>query len=74
MLSSYIEYFGKLDILADSSRIKKHPPFRKASESEYDAIIDVNLRAFFVSQAFVQHYNYHKALSQSEPVKLLTLA
>lgn len=47
---------GPLDILVNNAGIEKHAPFWDVSETDYDAVIDVNLKgAFFAAQAMVRH-------------------
>ena len=56
LITSSIEHFGKLDILVNNAGIEKHAPFWEASEADYDAVMNVNLKGvFFATQAFVQH-------------------
>ena len=47
---------GPLDILVNNAGIEKHAPFWDVSESDYDKVVDVNLKgAFFATQAMVRH-------------------
>ena len=40
----------------NNAGIEKHAPFWEASEADYDAVMNVNLKGvFFATQAFVQH-------------------
>jgi glucose 1-dehydrogenase len=56
LISSSIEHFGKLDILVNNAGIEKHAPFWEATEADYDAVMNVNLKGvFFATQTFVQH-------------------
>src|SRR5262245_34406139 len=46
---------GGLDVLVNNAGIEKHAPFWAVTESEFDAVLDVNLKGvFFATQAFVQ--------------------
>jgi glucose 1-dehydrogenase len=47
---------GPLDILVNNAGIEKRAPFVEVTESDYDAVLAVNLKgAFFLTQAFVRH-------------------
>src|SRR5215475_2720192 len=47
---------GGLDVLVNNAGIEKHAPFWEVTESDFDAVLDVNLKGvFFAAQAFVQH-------------------
>ncbi len=47
---------GRLDILVNNAGIEKSAPFLDVVESDYRAVIDVNLTgAFFMTQAFARH-------------------
>jgi glucose 1-dehydrogenase len=47
---------GGLDVLVNNAGIEKHAAFWDVSESDFDAVLNVNLKGvFFASQAFVQH-------------------
>ena len=51
---------GPLDILVNNAGIEKHAPFWDVSESDYDKVVDVNLKgAFFATQAMVRHLRTH---------------
>jgi len=56
MIAESIEHFGKLDILVNNAGIERHADFWEATEADYDAVLNVNLKGvFFATQAFVQH-------------------
>lgn len=56
LIAESINHFGKLDILVNNAGIEKHAPFWEVKETDYDAVMNVNLRGvFFATQAFVQH-------------------
>jgi glucose 1-dehydrogenase len=47
---------GPLDILVNNAGIEKHAPFWDVTESDYDRVLDVNLKGtFFATQAMVRH-------------------
>ncbi|WP_404788079.1 SDR family NAD(P)-dependent oxidoreductase [Altericista sp. CCNU0014] len=56
LIADSIRHFGKLDILVNNAGIEKHAPFWEATEEDYDAVMNVNLKGvFFATQAFVRH-------------------
>jgi glucose 1-dehydrogenase len=56
LIANSIQHFGKLDILVNNAGIEKRAPFWEATEADYDAVMNVNLKGvFFATQAFVQH-------------------
>jgi glucose 1-dehydrogenase len=47
--------FGKIDILVNNAGLEKRAPFWEVEESDYDLVLDVNLKGvFFTTQAFVK--------------------
>lgn len=56
LIAESIGHFGKLDILVNNAGIEKHAAFWEVTETDYDAVMNVNLKGvFFATQAFVQH-------------------
>jgi glucose 1-dehydrogenase len=56
MVDEAIAAFGQLDILVNNAGIETHAPFWEVTESDYDKVMDVNLKgAFFATQALVRH-------------------
>jgi glucose 1-dehydrogenase len=56
MIAESIEHFGQLDILVNNAGIERHADFWEATEADYDAVLNVNLKGvFFATQLFVQH-------------------
>ncbi len=52
MVADVVKYFGKIDILVNNAGVLRRTPFLEITESEWDYIMDVNLKGyFFVSQA-----------------------
>ena len=53
--------FGRIDILVNNAGIEKRNDYWDVSESEYDAVMNVNLKAvFFVTQQVVRHLQAEK--------------
>jgi glucose 1-dehydrogenase len=56
LIAESINYYGRLDILVNNAGIEKHAPFWEATEADYDAVMDVNLKGvFFATQEMVKH-------------------
>jgi glucose 1-dehydrogenase len=50
------EALDGLDVLVNNAGIEKHAAFWDVTESDFDAVLNVNLKGvFFATQAFVQH-------------------
>jgi glucose 1-dehydrogenase len=48
--------FGKIDILVNNAGLERRADFWDASEADFDAVLNVNLKGlFFITQAFVKH-------------------
>jgi glucose 1-dehydrogenase len=55
-VSEAISRLGQLDILINNAGVEKNAPFWEVTEQDYDAVMNVNLKAaFFVTQAMVRH-------------------
>ena len=51
-----VSQLGHIDILVNNAGLEKNAPFWEVSEQDYDAVLNVNLKAvFFVTQAVVRH-------------------
>jgi glucose 1-dehydrogenase len=56
LVSESVDRFGQLDILVNNAGIEKNADFWDVTETDYDAVMNVNLKGiFFAIQAFVQH-------------------
>lgn len=52
-----IDRFGKVDILVNNAGLEKWADFWDVTESDYDLVMNVNLKAvFFATQAVVKHF------------------
>jgi glucose 1-dehydrogenase len=48
--------FGKIDILVNNAGLERRADFWDATEADFDAVLNVNLKGlFFITQAFVKH-------------------
>jgi len=55
-IAASVARFGKVDILVNNAGLERHADFWEVSESDFDAVLDVNLKGlFFITQAFVKH-------------------
>lgn len=57
LVQETINHFGKVDILVNNAGLEKHDNFCDVTESDYDLVLNVNLKAVFFcypsrSQAF----------------------
>jgi len=49
-------HLGKIDILVNNAGLERRADFWDVTESDYDAVLNVNLKGvFFITQAFVRH-------------------
>jgi glucose 1-dehydrogenase len=56
LVDEAVAQMGQLDILVNNAGMQKHSPFLDVEESDYDQVLDVNLRGpFFLAQAFARH-------------------
>ncbi len=56
LVHTAVEHFGRLDILVNNAGLETHAPFWEVSESDYDKVLNVNLKGvFFATQEFVRH-------------------
>jgi glucose 1-dehydrogenase len=70
LVADSIEHFGQLDILVNNAGIEKHAPFWEVTETDYDAVLNVNLKGvFFATQAFVQHL-----IATQRPGKIINIS
>ena len=57
LVAESINHFGKVDILINSAGLEKRADFWDVTESDYDLVMNVNLKAvFFTTQAVVKHF------------------
>jgi glucose 1-dehydrogenase len=70
LIDESLEHFGQLDILVNNAGIEKHAPFWEVTETDYDAVMNVNLKGvFFATQAFVQHL-----IATKRPGKIINIS
>ena len=57
LVKETIDRFGKVDILVNNAGLEKRADFWDVTESDYDLVLNVNLKAvFFATQAVVKHF------------------
>lgn len=61
LFATALEHFGHLDILVNNAGVETHAPFWDVAESDYDRVLNVNLKGvFFATQEFVKHLRHTK--------------
>jgi glucose 1-dehydrogenase len=61
-IADTVAQFGKIDILVNNAGVERRADFWDATETDYDAVLNVNLKGmFFITQAFVKHRMQAKA-------------
>ena len=61
-IADTVAQFGKIDILVNNAGLERRADFWDATEEDYDAVLNVNLKGlFFITQAFVKHRMQAKA-------------
>jgi glucose 1-dehydrogenase len=61
-IADTVAQFGKIDILVNNAGLERRADFGDATEEDYDAVLNVNLKGvFFITQAFVKHRMQAKA-------------
>ena len=59
LFAAALEHFGQLDILVNNAGVETHAPFWEVAESDYDKVLNVNLKGtFFATQEFVNHLRH----------------
>jgi glucose 1-dehydrogenase len=70
LIGDCVKELGRLDILVNNAGIEARANFWNVSESEYDRVLDVDLKgAFFVTQTFVQHL-----IATKRPGKIINMS
>lgn len=55
-IADSVAQLGGVDILVNNAGLERHADFWDATEADYDAVLNVNLKGvFFITQAFVKH-------------------
>src|SRR5712672_4437739 len=61
-IAEAVAQFGRIDILVNNAGLERRADFWDATEEDYDAVLNVNLKGlFFITQAFVKHRMQAKA-------------
>ena len=61
-ISEAVAQLGGVDILVNNAGLERRADFWDATEADYDAVLNVNLKGlFFITQAFVKHRMQAKA-------------
>lgn len=61
-ITQSVKVLGRIDILVNNAGIEKNADFWNVTETDFDAVLNVNLKGmFFITQAFVLHRMQAKA-------------
>jgi len=67
-IADTIAQFGKIDVLVNNAGLERRADFWDATEADYDAVLNVNLKGvFFITQAFVRHLMASASGANSRP-------
>lgn len=70
LVTAGIDHFGQLDILVNNAGLEKNADFWDVSETDYDAVMNVNLKGpFFATQAFAKH-----RMAVNQPGKVINIS
>lgn len=70
LIDESIKHYGTIDILVNNAGIEKHAPFTEVSESDYDVVMNVNLKGvFFASQSIANHW-----IETQRPGKIINIS
>src|SRR5713226_1422911 len=70
-----VAQFGKIDILVNNAGLERHADFWEATEGDYDAVLNVNLKGvFFITQAFVKHRMQAQAIGKTTGGKIINIS
>jgi glucose 1-dehydrogenase len=70
LIDQTLKTFGRTDILVNNAGIEKRKDYWEVTESEYEAVMNVNLKGvFFATQAVVRHF-----LSQKRGGKIINIS
>ncbi|HEX2055087.1 MAG TPA: glucose 1-dehydrogenase [Nitrospiraceae bacterium] len=70
LIQGALDHFGQLDIVVNNAGIERKAPFWEVTESDYDAVMDVNAKGtFFVSQAAVKYW-----IEAKRPGKIINIS
>jgi glucose 1-dehydrogenase len=70
LVQAVVEHLGPIDILVNNAGMEKRAAFWDVDESDYDAVLAVNLKgAFFTTQAVVRHL-----MQANRPGKIINIS
>jgi glucose 1-dehydrogenase len=74
-IADAVAQFGEIDILINNAGLERHADFWDATEEDYDAVLNVNLKGvFFITQAFVKHRMQAQAIGKTTGGKIINIS
>jgi len=74
-IADTVTQFGKIDILVNNAGLERRADFWDATEADYDAVLNVNLKGvFFITQAFVKHRMQAQAIGKNTGGKIINIS
>src|SRR6267378_549613 len=74
-IADAVAEFGRIDILINNAGLERHADFWDATEEDYDAVLNVNLKGvFFITQAFVKHRMQAQAIGKTTSGKIINIS
>src|SRR6266403_3168523 len=74
-IADTVAQFGKIDILVNNAGLERRADFWDATEEDYDAVLNVNLKGvFFITQAFVKHRMQTQAVGKTTGGKIINIS
>ena len=74
-IADVVAQLGKIDILINNAGLERHADFWDATEADFDAVLNVNLKAvFFITQAFVKHRMSASAADKKPGGKIINIS
>ena len=74
-ISEAVARLGGVDVLVNNAGLERRANFWDATEEDYDAVLNVNLKGvFFITQAFVKHRMQAQAIGKTTGGKIINIS